>query len=103
MPAVYLSSVADDVEIPDQGTLSKKLVDDRVRLVLFAFDRGQELTEHSTPRPVIIQIERGHLQISVEGDTFEARPGSWLSLEPSQTHSVLAIEPSVMLLTLLPT
>jgi len=99
---MFIADVAEGVEIPGDGTLSKKLVEAPVRVVLFAFDEGQELTEHSTPRRVIIQVERGYLRIDVDGSTHEARPGSWLYMEPNEPHSVLAVEPSIMLLTMLP-
>ncbi len=48
MPYTLIPDLASRADIPEAGTLSRVLHnDDRVRLVLFAFDAGQELTEHT--------------------------------------------------------
>ncbi|NND03248.1 MAG: hypothetical protein HKN91_10715, partial [Acidimicrobiia bacterium] len=50
--ATVFRDLAAEVEIPTEGTLSKVIYkDDQVRLVLFAFDAGQELTEHTAAIP----------------------------------------------------
>jgi quercetin dioxygenase-like cupin family protein len=102
MAAHFIQDIATDITVPSEGTLSKKLHSDGVRLVIFAFDAGQQLTEHTTPRPAILQVHQGRLQVTAGDSTHEASPDSWLSLDPNQPHSVTALEPSIMLLTLLP-
>ena len=49
-----LSDLTDAVAIPDNGTLSRVLyADEHIRLVVFGFDRGQELTDHTAGVPGI--------------------------------------------------
>lgn len=103
MASTFIPDIATDVAIPRDGTLSRKLYSNGLRLVLFAFDTGQQLTEHTTPHPAILQVHRGRLTLVAGDTTHDAGPGSWLLLAPSELHSVTALEPSIMLLTLLPT
>ncbi|MFO7293624.1 MAG: cupin domain-containing protein [Actinomycetes bacterium] len=91
-----------EVEVPENGTLSRVLhQDDRIRLVLFAFDTGQELTEHSSGSAAIVQVVRGHIRFRVGNETHDLEPSSWLYMEEKTPHALVALEPSVMLLTLL--
>ena len=51
-----------EIEIPREGTLSRVLYrDDRIRLVAFGFDVGQELTEHTAGSPAIVQGVTGRI------------------------------------------
>ncbi|MFH1330698.1 MAG: cupin domain-containing protein [Actinomycetota bacterium] len=89
-------------DIPEQGTLSRVLhADDRLRLVLFAFDAGQELTEHTASVVAVLQVLSGRFRVTAGGDTFEMDPEAWLRLDAHEPHSLQALEPSRLLLTML--
>ncbi len=97
------ADLATEVEIPQNGTLSRVLYkDDQLRLVVFAFDAGQELTEHTAAVPALVQVIRGRLHLTVGDEEVTAHPGTWIRLPANAPHSVRALEPSVMLLTMLP-
>jgi len=99
---VWFEDVAGGVEIPDDGTLSRVLFrDDLCRVLLFAFDQGQTLTEHTAAVPAVVQVISGRLEVGLGDETVDARPGSWLHMPAHLPHSVEALEPSVMLLTML--
>ena len=98
----FIPAIADELEIPDEGTLSRALYrDDRLRVVGFAFDQGQELTEHSAAVPALIHVMSGRLRVGLGDDTIEMDPGAWLHMEAHLAHSLQALEPSVVLLTML--
>ena len=94
--------LANNLEIPDEGTLSKVLYsDDRIRVVGFAFDTGQELSEHTATIPVVVQVVSGRFRFDVGDESWEIGPSSWMHLDASVPHSVTALEPARLLLTLL--
>jgi quercetin dioxygenase-like cupin family protein len=97
-----MNDVTESLEIPDEGVLSKVLYrDDMIRVVGFAFDTGQELTEHTAAVPVVIQVVSGRFEFVAGVQMSEIGPDSWMHLEASVPHSVIALEPSRLLLTLL--
>ncbi len=101
--ATVFTDLAGEVEIPEDGTLSRVLYKDPgLRIVLFAFDAGQELTEHTAAVPAVIQVVRGRLDLTLGSDEVAAVPGTWIRMPANLPHSVRASEPSVMLLTMLP-
>lgn len=70
-----------------------------VTLLTFAFDTDGILKEHQTDGVVTIHALTGHLRVIVDEDAFELTAGRLLALAPSTRHTVLALEPSDMLLT----
>jgi quercetin dioxygenase-like cupin family protein len=98
----HIPSIAAEVPVSPDGTLSRVLYrDDRLRIVGFSFDEKQELTEHTASIPVILQAITGALDVTAGGETVRLVPGAWMTLAASEPHTVVALEPSVLLLTML--
>lgn len=92
-----------EVPAPERGIHSQTLSDsDGVTLVLFAFAPGEELSEHTSARPVIVHLLRGEADITVGEDRFPGREGTWFRMPPDTPHSIHAIGPLVLALYLLP-
>ena len=100
-PYTIISHLLEEVEIPENGTLSRVLYSgDGIRVVLFAFDEGQELTDHTASVPAVVQVVKGRLDLTLDNDTVEIGPDSWVHMDAHLNHAVVALEPSVMILTL---
>jgi quercetin dioxygenase-like cupin family protein len=98
----YIADLAEQVEIPVDGILSRTLyTDEQVKVVLFGFDAGQELSEHTASTPAIMHIIQGEAGLTLGDDSFEARTGAWVHMPPQLQHSLRAKTPVVMLLLLL--
>jgi quercetin dioxygenase-like cupin family protein len=101
-PTTVIADLGAELEIPKDGTLSRVLYkDESIRLVLFGFDTDQELTEHTAALPAILQIISGRAEIGLGDEKVIAEPGSWIHMVAHLPHSVLALEPTVLLLTLI--
>jgi quercetin dioxygenase-like cupin family protein len=71
-----------------------------LRITLFGFAAGQELTEHSSSSRALIQILSGSSAWMIAGASRTVRAGELLHLPPGTPHAVRADEPFSMLLTL---
>jgi quercetin dioxygenase-like cupin family protein len=97
-----IESLVQSIEIPKDGTLSRTLHrDDRVKIVLFAFAGGQELSQHTASVPAIIEIVQGDVRVTLDGEEKEMSSGSWIFMEADLPHAVYAKTDAVMLLTML--
>lgn len=97
-----LAAVAALVDVAPDSTVSRTVMKaEGARLVLFSFDTGQELTEHTAAVPVLLQCLDGHFEITADGRTVDLRPGGVVHLGTRLPHAVLAKEPSRLLLTML--
>ena len=95
-----LDGVADMVSIQPEATVSRTAMrTEGGNVVLFAFDSGQELSEHTAAMPAFIQVLRGRLLVN--GGDDEVAPGDLVYLPTRLPHAVKALEPSVMMLTMI--
>jgi len=98
----HLPDVAALVDVAPEATVSRTvLTAEGARRVLFSFDAGQGLSEHTAAVPVLLQVLDGRLSVSSGGTTVELAPGGVVHLPTRAPHSVVALAPSRMLLTML--
>ena len=98
----HIVDLAVQAEPPAQGILSRTIHnDEQLKAVVFGFDEGQELTEHTASKPAILQIIRGEATLTLGDDTIEAQAGAWTHMPAGLRHAVKATTPMVMLLLLL--
>lgn len=95
-------NILSEVDIPKDGITSRAVyADDKTRVILFGFDRGQELSEHTASMPAIIHILSGEATVTLGEDATEATPAFWAYMTANLAHSIVAKTPVVMLLTML--
>jgi len=70
-------------------------------VTLFAFDKGQELSEHSTPFDALVQVLDGLAEIIISGKSFAVNAGESIILPADEPHAVVATEQFKMLLTMI--
>ena len=91
----YLEDLGSLVAVQEDATVSRTvLTADGARIVLFAFDAGQVLTEHTAAMPVLLQVLSGRLRVTGDGDTVDLVPGGVIHLDTRVPHTVVAVEPS---------
>lgn len=100
---VFLSALLEQLpEVPPDSIVSRTLHnDERVRVILFGFAPGQELTEHTSSMAATLHFLQGEASLTLGDDEMEATEGTWVYMEPNLAHSIKARTPVVMLLTML--
>ena len=102
-PYTLFADLATEAPVPARGIHSQTLSDeDGVEFLLFAFAAGEQLSEHASARPAIIHILEGEGELTVGGDAYRARPGTWVRMAADVKHSLAAQTPMQMALYLLP-
>ena len=98
----YVENLAQHVDYSAGETASKKVLGaEGVNVVLFAFDEGQELTEHTAAMPVIVQALEGELEVTGDGETVTLRPGGVVHFTTRLPHAVKAVTKAKMALYML--
>jgi quercetin dioxygenase-like cupin family protein len=70
-----------------------------LRITIIGFTAGASMADHHAAGPVAIQVLRGQISVSFEGDTGDVGAGEVLVLEAGVRHSVLARTDAVILLS----
>jgi quercetin dioxygenase-like cupin family protein len=97
-----LSGLIETIQ-PDSIVSRTFYKDGQLKAILFGFDAGQELSEHTSSQAAIIQIVQGEAVITLGDDRYELTAGSWIHMPPLLKHSVQASTPLLMLLTMMGT
>ena len=94
--------LADAVQHSEAGIVSRTVLQTpELRVVLFAFAPGQELTAHSSRRRAVVQMLDGACDFFFEGKWQRLAQGQVLHLPPDHPHAVRASTGAFsMLLTL---
>jgi quercetin dioxygenase-like cupin family protein len=84
-----------ELPVAPRATTSRVVVDtDAVRVVLFAFDTGEELTDHTAAMPVVVTLLDGAIRFRVGDQDHDLAPGDVVYLPAHETHALEAREPS---------
>jgi len=98
---IFCPSLEAEAPIPADGILSRTLHnDDHVKVVLFGFAPGQELSAHTAPMAASIQFVSGEAKLTLGGDTHEVKAGAFVFMPPQLPHGIMAKTPVVMLLAM---
>lgn len=100
--AAQALSLADAVQTSDAGIVSRTVLQTAgLRVVLFSFAEGQELTTHTNTRRAVVQMLSGECEFFHSGEWHRFAAGTLLHLPPGHPHGVRATAGAFsMLLTL---
>lgn len=89
-------------DIPTDSIISRTIFqDEQLKVVLFGFAQGQELSEHTASQPALLLFISGEADLTLGEERLKAIPGTFVHMTAKLPHSVQARTPVVMLLLLL--
>ena len=99
--ALAMKSLVDYAE----GSVVSRTVakNDGGTVTLFAFDDGQELSEHSAPFDALVQVLDGEAELIIDGKSVKAGAGDMVVMPADVPHAVKASQRFKMLLIMLRT
>ena len=70
-------------------------------ITLFAFDKDESLTEHTSPFDAVVYIVDGEMEIKIGGNPYNVKTGEILIMPLDVPHGLKALVKSKMLLTMI--
>ncbi len=61
---------------------------------------GQQMKEHKSPFPIMVEVVDGAINFGVNGQVYELARGNLISLKGDISHNLIATENSIIRLTL---
>lgn len=105
MPAVPTSAVlnlASMVDYSMDAIVSRQVIKaEGGNITLFAFDKDQELSEHTAPFHALVQVLDGEAEVCVAGQPFTLRTGESILMPANVPHALRAVKAFKMLLTMI--
>ena len=95
-------SLAEHVSYQDGSVVSREIIKkDTGTVSVFAFDKGQGLSEHTAPFDAMVYILDGTASIQIGKGLFEVKAGETLIMPANKPHSLKANERFKMLLVMI--
>ncbi len=89
------------VEYAEGSIVSRTIIDsDAGSVTLFAFDSGQNLSEHTAPYDALVQVLEGKMELTIGGREVAAGAGETVLMPADVPHALEAVEQSKMLLVM---
>jgi len=90
------------VEYSSNGIVSKRVIEHKTgNITLFAFDKGQKLSEHTAPFDALVQVLEGEGEFIINGKSNLLREGQSIIMPANIPHAVNAVAKFKMLLTMI--
>jgi quercetin dioxygenase-like cupin family protein len=70
-------------------------------VTLFAFDQGQELSEHTAPFDALVHVLEGETEVRISGKPYQLKAGQAIIMPADAPHAVKATQKFKMLLTMI--
>ncbi|BAW93597.1 cupin superfamily protein [Actinomyces sp. Chiba101] len=90
--SLFRLGLNEALPVSEEATTSRVVVNnDVLRTVIFTFDAGQLLTEHASPKAVVVTLLEGEMDFSIGGRTERLAAGDVVYLAPGDRHALTAI------------
>ena len=98
----FFKNIVGEVDIPKNGILSRTLFSDsHLKVIVFGFDQGQELSKHTAGSAAVIHILKGEAHLAFGDVSTDVSEGAWVHMKPRLEHAVFAKTPMTMLLLMI--
>ncbi|MGQ9706358.1 MAG: cupin domain-containing protein [bacterium] len=95
-------SLKDIIEYQSGSVVSKEIIRKETGTVtLFAFDKGQGLSEHTAPYDALVYAIDGTCEIKISGKPIHIKAGEIVIMPAHEPHSLFAMERFKMLLVMI--
>ena len=100
-----LAKAADITALVDYqgGTVVSRTIIERTTgtVTLFAFDKGQGLSEHTAPFDALVNVIDGQAIVTISGQSITLKAGEAVILPANKPHALKAIEKFKMMLVMI--
>jgi len=95
-------NIKQSIQFQDNSVVSKEVVGKVAGTVtIFAFDKGQGLSEHTAPYDALAIGVEGLAEITVSGVKNEVSEGDMLFMPANSPHALKALKPFKMMLVMI--
>jgi quercetin dioxygenase-like cupin family protein len=92
----------DMVEYQAGSVVSRTLIKkEKGTVTLFAFDKGQGLSEHTAPFDAMVSVLEGKVEVSISGNPSIVSGGEMIIMPANEPHALKAVENFKMMLIMI--
>jgi quercetin dioxygenase-like cupin family protein len=101
-PASQVLTIGELIAYQEGAVVSRQIVKAEAgNVTLFAFDLGQELSEHTAPFDALVHVLDGEAEIRISGKPYTLKAGEAIVMPANDPHALKALTKFKMLLTMI--
>jgi quercetin dioxygenase-like cupin family protein len=99
---MQVKNLSDLARYQENAVVSSEVIKkDTGTITVFAFDKGQGLSEHTAPFDALVYIIDGQAEVTISGKLFTVKKGEMVIMPANKPHSMKAVEKFKMLLVMI--
>ena len=99
---MQVKNLSDLVRYQENAVVSSEVIKkDTGTITVFAFDKGQGLSEHTAPFDALVNIIDGQAEVTVSEKLFTVKKGEMIIMPANKPHSMKAVEKFKMFLVMI--
>ena len=92
------------IDYQEGSVVSREIISKKTGTVtLFAFDKGQGLSEHTAPFDALVLCVDGEVEVTISGNPIRLKEGEMVIMPADQPHALKALQKFKMLLVMIRT
>ena len=96
------SNLSELIVYQSGSVVSRQLIKKSTgNVTLFAFDKGEGLSEHTAPFDALVYILDGNAEVIISGQLHKLKAGEMIIMPANQPHALKAIERFKMMLVMI--
>lgn len=90
------------IDYQEKAIVSKQIIKKpNGNVTLFALDKDELISEHTSPYEALVQVIEGKMKITVGGQNYNLEEGEIILLPSNISYGLVALEKSKILLTMI--
>ncbi len=95
-------NAGDLLAYQDEAVVSRMIIkQESGSVTMFAFDKGQGLSEHTAPFAALVHVLDGEVAILIDGNLSHLKTGEMIIMPANKPHSLKAVTPFKMMLIMI--
>jgi len=97
-----VSNLSELITYQPGSVVSRQLIKKSIgNVTLFAFDKGEALSEHTAPFDALVYILDGNAEVIISGQSHKLKAGEMIIMPAHQPHALKATERFKMMLVMI--
>ena len=95
-------NVAGLIDYQEGSIVSRTIIDKPAgTLTVFAFDKGQALSEHTAPYDALVHVLDGEIEVTISGRPHTVKTGEMIIMPANDPHGLKAVSRFKMMLVMI--
>lgn len=91
----------DLIDYQEGSVVSRTIIDKESTVTVFAFSKGEGLSEHTAPFDALVEVVDGNAEVKIDGKKHDVACGEFIIMPADVPHEIKAMDRFKMVLVMI--